>query len=113
MKYSFAILLTSLLLAGCTSLGLGTQNSDSALTTGPVTSTEVTTDSVSMTESSVSSAVLDWAPTVETVRVPASAVTPTAVLLQLLDVAGCDFAAIQMTEGTTRKGSSTLAIACK
>jgi hypothetical protein len=62
------------------------------------------------------------AATVETVKAPAITVTPTVVpatigstatLIRLLDVAGCDFAALQITENQARKGSGTLAIACK
>ncbi len=37
----------------------------------------------------------------------------TVRLIQVLDAAGCDFRGVQITDGTNRKNSSTLTVACK
>jgi hypothetical protein len=47
------------------------------------------------------------------VQEPATTVSPTSVLIKQLDIAGCDFKGLALSEGTLRKGSSTLMIECK
>ena len=49
----------------------------------------------------------------KTIEVPSTSENTTVRLIQVLDAAGCDFAALQITEGTSRKNSATVAIACK
>ena len=57
------------------------------------------------------------APAVILAPVPATTVgvnAPTTVqLIDILNQAGCDFRAVHLTDGVTRKGSATVAIACK
>jgi hypothetical protein len=48
-----------------------------------------------------------------TVEVPSDDEATTVRLIQVLDAAGCDFAGVQITEGTNRKNSSTLTVGCK
>ena len=49
----------------------------------------------------------------KTVEVPSTGEATTVRLIQVLDAAGCDFQAVQITEGTSRKNIATVAIACK
>lgn len=88
----FAILLGSLSLFGCT--GLESQPSPSKPTVSQTAAPVVVKESVEIP-------VLP--PTIES----------TDTLIQHLDAAGCDFSSIAATDGVTRKGSSTLLIACK
>lgn len=106
MNKLFAISLISLIISGCSSLGL------SSKPTTPAPSVAATTNVPAEAPAATSETPwTDLTRTIQAATVPTT--VPTGTLIQVLDAAGCDFLRVQTTEGVARKGSSTLTISCK